>query len=693
MFVRTVESSLASEVHYDIEDGVARVTLDRPVANALAPSLRAALHEALRRAIADEAVQAIVLRGAGAGFSSGIDIAEYDGVLAAPWISDLCDLIENAPKPVVACLHGAVLGGGLELALASHERVAKTDAGLALPEITLGLIPGGGATQRLPRIVGAQAALEVMLSGQTVKASDPRVARVCRLVDGDPLPAAMALARDLAARGAWRRTCDQRRGFSDPETYHKSIKAVSARLGEAQGPERDILDCVEAAQLLPFERGLDFEQVMFRERLHSPLARARRHVYLAERRAAIMPEMAKVPQPRSLDRVAILGAGPVAAELAVALLDGGRQVDLAAPNAAAAETVLKQVVHAYHLAVQRQQLDPSEREARLSRLHRAEAAEAVASADLVIDMAQQDLPDGWSDPAGSPVWAVLGDGPAAAGRAAQAGQAGGALGLRAYRPAHLMPLVELAVLPDTDPQAVSAVAGLFRAMGRCVIRGSDAAGGVGHMMHAALCHAALAIAGTGATPDEIDTAAREIGFAQGPFRMMDAEGLKPVLSRLDRLAGTAGQDGLGAGGLLASRIAEGATGRAAGKGIYVYPAEGDPHPDRAVLAWCKAARGDAPAMPRGQMAQALLSALANAAARLVADKVVLRASDIDVVMVKGYGFDRQRGGPLLQADLQGLLALLRGMRDLEPLAPAIWQPHRLIKDMVKTGDGFFGRSA
>ena len=205
---------MTSEVHHELRDGVALVTLDRPVANALAPSLRAELRDVLADVMADDAARAVVLRGAGNGFSSGVDISEYDGPLASPWISDLCTLIENAPKPVVACLHGAVLGAGFELALAAHARVASRQARLALPEVTLGLIPGGGATQRLPRIVGAQAALEFMLSGQIVAADDPRMARLCdRLVESDPLEAALDLARDLAGRGTWRRTCDFQRGF------------------------------------------------------------------------------------------------------------------------------------------------------------------------------------------------------------------------------------------------------------------------------------------------------------------------------------------------------------------------------------------------------------------------------------------------------------------------------------------------
>lgn len=683
---------MTSEVHHELRDGVALVTLDRPVANALAPSLRAELRDVLADVMADDAVRAVVLRGAGNGFSSGVDISQYDGPLASPWISDLCTLIENAPKPVVACLHGAVLGAGFELALAAHARVASRQARLALPEVTLGLIPGGGATQRLPRIVGAQAALEFMLSGQIVAADDPRMARLCdRLVESDPLEAALDLARDLAGRGTWRRTCDFQRGFSDPERYRKAVGGIAAQLAAAEGPEHDVVKCVEAAQLLPFDRGLEFEGALFQDRLNSPEARARRHLYTAERRAAIFPEVARVPQPQHLNRIALLGDGALLAELAVALLDGGKHVDLIASSGGATEAVLKRVAGIYEGAVARKRLDASERDARLARLARQDGAKEPPAVDLVMDSGQGAISDDLSRSYAGAIWAVLGDGHRVTSRSEHIADPSRCLGLRLYRPAHSVRLAEIAVPDDAEPAAVSAVARMLMGLGRTVIRCSGAPGGVGDTMHAALCRAGLALAQAGVSPYEVDAAACDLGFSQGPFRMMDAEGLEPELERIERLARLKEEPPLPGGGLLQARIADGATGQAVGRGFYLYPETGDPQPDATVSAWSDAQDTDAD-LSNISVQEALHAALVNAAARLVVDKVVQRASDIDVVMVKGLGFDSKLGGPLLQADLQGMLHLLRVMRELETLDPTLWHPDALIEDMVKNGRGFFGRS-
>lgn len=685
---------MASDVHHELHDGIAVVTLDRPVANALAPSVRHALQDSLRQTSADPAVCAIVLQGAGTGFSSGVDITEYDGPLSDPWVSDLCTLIETANKPVVACLHGAVLGAGFELALAAHARVACQSARLALPEVTLGLIPGAGATQRLPRIVGAQAALEFMLSGQSISVTDPRMARVCdRLVERDPLPAAIDLARDLATRGTWRRTRDHDRGFSDPDAYQKAVRTLQSQLPKDDGPEMDLVRCVEAAPLLPFERGLEFEQALFQDRLAAPSARARRHIYTAEKRASIWPELAQASASRPLSKVAILGSGPLVSEVIVALLDGGKEVLLAAPTPDATDKVLKQVVSVYHGAVARKRLQVAQRDDRLTRLRRSEPGPAIAEADLVLDAGMQITPEDMAQRGLGSVWAVMGEGPGVSATMVEKTRALGGLGVRFYRPAHSMRAVEVNVPNGSDPAAVAGFVKMIQGLGRIAIRTSDAPGGVGDRLKATLYHAALALVGGGASPYDIDKAARDLGFAHGPFEMMDIEGLGRVTARLAGMGRLDGLPGLSNDNLLQARIAAGALGKRAGKGIYLYPADAPPMPDRAVLSWCEEHKDDSrsPASPV-DLGAALLSALANAAAGLIAANDVQRASDIDVVAVHGLGFDRRKGGPLLQADLQGVLPVLKALRGLEPVRPDIWHPHPRIEEMVKTGQGFFGRA-
>lgn len=686
--------NLASDVHHDLHDGIAVVTLDRPVANALAPSVRRALLDILKQTSADPAVCAIVLQGAGTGFSSGVDITEYDGPLSDPWVSDLCTLIETTDKPVVACLHGPVLGAGFELALAAHARVACQSARLALPEVTLGLIPSAGATQRLPRIIGAQAALEFMLSGQSISVTDPRMARVCdRLVDHDPLPAAIDLARDLATRGTWRRTCDHDRGFSDPDAYQKAVRTLQSELPKDDSPEMDLVRCVEAAPLLPFERGLEFEQALFQDRLAAPSARARRHIYTAEKRAGIWPELTQSPTPRPVAKVAILGAGPLVSEVIVALLDGGKEVLLAAPTGDATDKVLKQVVSVYSGAVARKRLQVAQRDDRLIRLRRSEPGAAIAEADLVLDAGAEITPEDVAQRGVGTIWAVMGEGPGVSVAMVEKTPALGGLGVRFNRPAYSMRAVELIVPTGSDPAAVAGFVKMLQGLGRIVIRTSDAPAGVGDRLKATLYHAALALAGSGVSPYHIDEAARALGFAHGPFEMMDIDGLGRVSARLAGMGKVDGLPRLSKDNLLQACIAGGALGKRAGKGFYLYTEDAPPALDPAVSSWCddhkEASRSPASPVAPGT---ALLSALANAAARLIEANDVQRASDIDVAAVHGLGFDRRKGGPLLQADLLGILRVLKALRSLAPVRPELWHAHPRIEDMVKTGHGFFGRA-
>lgn len=663
------------------------------MANALVPRLRAELDAALRAAISDEDVRAIVLHGRGKVFSSGIDITEYDRPLSSPLPRDICALIDSAPKPVVAALHGAALGAGLELALAAHGRVIAKDTRLAIPDITLGLLPAGGATQRLPRLIGAQATLDFMLSGRVVPANDPLVAGLWdRLVDAGPLQVALELAREFADQGRWPRSSEQDRGFADPAGYQKSLAEAAERLKEADGIEADLLKCIEAAQLLPFERGLELEMALFEDRLSNPEAICRRHLFAATRRAAIMPELGKAGALKPLGRVVMLGNDPVLAELAVSCLDFGQHVTLIAETPEQAEQLSQRTARLYDGAVHRRNVSKGDRDIRMGRLSPASGFEPLSSADLIFDTDEISLPDGCPRPDAEAIWAVIGGAERMARRTVEILDHERVLGLRLYKPAYRPRMVEMLVPDGCHPQAVAGLAGFFTSLRRTVIREAATGQSVGDRMQMALLRAALALVDAGASPYEIDRAARRLGFLSGPFERADAEGLRETL---DKLTADMGDDAVGRSqhaGLLDNRIAAGATGKAAGKGIYLYPAGRDKEEDRAVLGWIESRKSDPDGVvERLDLAAAMHAALVNEASRLVMSKTVLRASDIDVVMVKGARFDPVRGGPLIQADLAGLLGLLKVMKLASPLAPDIWRPTALVESMVKNGQGFFRR--
>ncbi|WP_306113841.1 MULTISPECIES: enoyl-CoA hydratase-related protein [unclassified Roseovarius] len=672
-------------MNHQRRSGVAILTLNRPMANVLAHSLRTDLQNALNSAVSDAEVSAIVLAASGADFSSGVDITDYDGPPKSPWTNDLCLQIEACPKPVVAALHGAVLGGGAELALAAHKRVAATGTRFGLPEVLLGLIPNGGATQRLPRMVGAQRALELMLSGREFGVEDPRLKNlVDAVVPEGVIEAAVETALELARAGKWTRTRDRIAGFSDPVAYQNAIREVRSKLRSSRSAEADIVTCVEAAQLLPYMRGLELEQVRFEDRRRTPDSRARRHFHTSERRTAIMPERAR-GRPADVQQVVIPGSGALVAELAIMCLDAGLNVSLMAEDVARTESVRARIEEIYNGAVDHHVLNAEARDALMARLTPAWPAEALPQADLVLDAGLVDLQVHHHALNPEAIWVSVASGqgmPTTAPRDIAARH----LEVRVYRPVINTKMVELCVPPGATSDTVVTVAHLFNRMGRTVVRSECVEGLVGGNMSAAFFAAALALAKAGVGPYRIDAAARGLGFAHGPFLLMDEEGLPKVAARLQRRVEAGGE---GDSDLLTPRIAAGATGRGAGRGFYIYD-DGGAHPDPELKDGVGAAPVEAAvANPRA----ALEAALVNEAARLLGAQVVQRASDIDVIMVRGFGFDARRGGPLFQADVTGLLSILNDLKRLASVSASLWQPHEMIETMVKNGTGFFGRKS
>lgn len=677
-----------SEVIYELADGVAVLRLSRGEANALSPGMRRDLAAALDRAAEDSGARAVVLTGAGDTFCSGVDLSEYDGPLATPWIDALTRKIETHPKPVVAALEGMALGAGFELALAAHARVARNTCRLALPEASLGLMPSGGSTQRLPRLLGAQVALEFLLSGRSIEAGEPRLAKLFAEVTQEaPMAAALATARRFAQAQDFARASQIDRGFSDPAAYRGAVADVSARLRQGDTAEADILRCVEAAQLLPYEQGLQFETAAFEACLARPDARASRHLYTAERRARAWPE-AQEGRASEIGTVVLAGSDPVLAELAVHCLDRGQRVAVLAPGPASA-AVAARVRAVYEGAVARKRMAPDERDARLARLSHGSDPAVLMAADLVLD-------DGGGDPGAAAVrkgavWCLISGRDGASKRRAQLGAAVEVLALRAYRPAYTLPLVELAVPDGAAPDAVMTVMRYFAGSGRVVLRSADRPGMIGHRLMGAVQRAALALMRAGADPHAVEEAARQLGFARGPLELIETDGIGVTVARLRRVFGSVPELAL-----LDARADAVAAGKTPGQGFHA--AQGQAlAPDPGLASWLEAWREgqrDLPELPDVALERALHAALVAEAARMIADGTVARASDVDLCMVKGYGFDIARGGPLLWADIGpetgGPLGLVRTMKALAPLGPELWTPPAMLEDMVKFGRRFFG---
>ena len=678
---------MSDQVTFEVQEGgIALITLSRPPSNALTPELRKDLETNLRNAIREDVIVAIVLRGSGTGFSAGVDFAEYDQPLVQPWVHDLCQLIENSPKPVVCALHGLVLGAGFELALSAHARVASKDARFSVSDVKLGLMPGSGGTQRLPRLIGAAFTLEFLLTGQVLDATDKRLKRVVtQITDEDPGDAALGLARDLAARGSWRRTCDEKIGFSDPKGYQHALAEVSKQLPKTNSVERDILNCVEAALLLPFDQGLAFENTLFLERITSPEARGPRHILMAEQLAM---NTVGATQQKDVQDVVVIGGNDLGADATVVCLATGAEVTVLIPNQVdigeTTRVILSRLRSAFPIANDEQMQDM------LKRFHLDSSAAQLSDADLVIDAGDGNLrPDQGLKP--DVIWVAL-----KPDLTVERMGSGFSSDRFFHLHFHLLEgksrIAEWVSSPKTNPETVADVLAFLRRAGVLAVQSVPPAGCIGDRLAGAYCAAACEMMANGASPYEIDKAAAYLGFATGPCLVMDRNGLRQTASRLHRHVQRFEPNSINLS-ILQLLADKGRHGRSASRGFYIYNNHGHT-PDPAMPSILdQLAEGDvfSNATP-DQLGMGLLAAFVNEAVALLDERASTRASDLDLLTARSLGFDPRKGGPLLQADIHGIFALLKEMRAVEHISP-IWSPHERIAQMVNNGEGFLGRNA
>lgn len=645
---------MADLVGWAVRDGVAVLNIDNPPVNALSRALSGALIAALERAEADSSVTGVVIRAEGRTWPAGADIKEF-GVAGPSRLPDLTARIAACPKPVVALLHGTALGGGLELALAATARLAVAGTRLGLPEVALGLLPGAGGTQRLPRLIGPEAALSLMLSGKPVTAED--AVRI-GLIDGvaDPaevLDLALALARDLAAGGSARAAPPA----ADARVWMAAVARARAGLAAA-GPELPaparIVDCVEAALLLPEAAGFEAERAAFEDLLATPESAALRHVFLAERRAA-HPRALMGAKPAEPQRIAVTGplssgTGGLAAVIADAL-SAGIAVAVSGADEPGLAALFAAVAEAQETAVADGRLTRDDLERDWARLSGTVGPARVADADLVLR----------ADPGGPlPLGIAAADLWVAEPSPGQAG-----LTLRSG-----LRLAEIGIHPGAPPPGVTlaAVLGFVRRLGRVPV---VSARPVLQALARALARAADHLVEAGASPYAVDRALESWGFASGPYALRGAGGPLPLL-----LAPSADS-------LMAMVMVElgGRPVRRAGGGV---------EPD--VLAFVAAAREAAGIVPRrvteGEIVARVQTALANAGARLLSDDPRLRPSDIDVAAVAGLGLAGWRGGPMQASDQAGLLATRNLMRGFALREGGLWSPDPLWDDLIRNGRRF-----
>lgn len=630
---------------------VAVVTLDNPPVNALSQAVRQGLWDAAEALDAEEGVRAVVLACAGRTFIAGADVNEFGKPPQPPHLPDVIARIEGANKPWVAAIHGAALGGGLEVALGCAGRVAAPGASLGLPEVTLGIIPGAGGCLRTPRLIGLEKAVELVTSGKPVKAPAAQAMGLIDVViEGDLVEGAVLFARTLAdARPA---LLSARAVEPLPDSFWEATHARLAAAARGEIAPLEALDVLRRASEADFARGAAFERQTFLALRASPQAAALRHVFFAERAAPRPPEVEGIT-PRALKIIGVIGGGTMGAGIAAAALDAGLSVTLLERDEAALAKGLANLGGIIEASVKRGRLTPEAAKARLAGVAASTDYAALGSADLIIEAVFEDLG----------VKRAVFEAAAKAARADAilatntsyldpeaifAGLPGPerCIGLHFFSPAQVMKLMEVVPLAATAPEVLASGFALARTMGKIPVRSGICDGFIGNRILKVTRAQAERLLLAGATPAEVDAAMRAFGLPMGPFEAQDLGGLD--IAAFQRKA--ARERGETPFAPVADRlVALGRLGQKTGGGWHDYaPGERKPQPSSVVAEAIAAARAEAglsaQSLDEEMIQHAILLAMAREGEAILSEGIALRAADIDLVKIHGYGFPRARGG-------------------------------------------------
>jgi 3-hydroxyacyl-CoA dehydrogenase len=675
-------------------------TVDHPPVNALSHAVRAGLNAAIERLESDAQLDALVIVCAGKTFFSGADIKEFGKPMLAPLLGDLIDRIEGAAKPVVAAIHGKALGGGLELALGCHYRVAVRTARFGLPEVRLGLIPGAGGTQRLPRLVGLETAIRVVSEGAELDAVAAHAAGLLdELIEGDLTEGALGFTEALVASGRGvRRTADLPPPPEDPARIAEARKNVARRFRGQTAPQT-ALDALEWLPKLPFREALVREHAVCVELLGGTQSRAMRHVFAAERAIARVPGLGPDVAPRRVERVAVTGLGVMGIGIVQAFANAGLPVVAHARSATSLERALTAIRKAYATQVARGQLAQAEADRRLGAIVPSTADAELAQVDLVCESVAEDL-------------AVKREVFAALGRATRpgtvlatntsyldidtlavaSGRPADVCGLHFFNPATAMRLVEVVRGAESSAETVATAVAVARGIGKLPIVCGVADGFVVNRLLARRSREAAIMLEQGARPEQIDRVLQEFGFPMGPYALADLAGIdvqyaarqarRERLSQRERAANFVEQ-----------LHALGRYGQKSGAGWYRYDENRRAAPDPAIaelLAAHASARGITPRdFDDREILERCLYAMVNEGARLIDERIVPRPEEIDVAMVNGVGFPIHAGGPLWWADEVGLERIHAAMSRWSVEDPEGWQPAALLGKLAQTGGRFY----
>lgn len=693
---------MSDVVHYDLQDNIGVISVNNPPVNALAQVVREGILNAVIAAQQDGS-EAIVLRCEGRTFIAGADITEFGKPPKDPWLPEVLTAIENSSKPVIAAIHGTALGGGFEVALACHYRCAVASAKVGLPEVNLGLLPGAGGTQRVPRVAGVQAALDMITTGKPVAAPKAKdMGLIDEVVDSDDLAAAaVQYAKDLVASGAPLKrirdiTIDP--ATVEPGFFDQARQRLASRARGQIAPDR-IVTCIEAAVNLPMDEGLQKERELFQELVQSPESAAMRHIFFAERQAAKIKDLSKDTPQREVGKVAIIGGGTMGGGIAMCFANVGIPVIMVEINDEALQRGLSIVRKNYGITVKKGKMSEAHMESRLELITGTTDYGDIADVDLVIEAVFENLD------LKKEIFARL-DQTCKQGAilatntsyqdvnaiAAATSRPQDVLGMHFFSPANVMKLLEVVRGDQTADDVLATAMQIGKKIGKVCVLSRVCYGFIGNRMLGGYGREAQMLLLDGCTPSQVDSALESFGMAMGPLAMSDLAGLDvgykarqgrtdlPDDPRLYRM-----------GDLL---VEMGRHGQKTGSGFYKYDPESrarlaDPEVEALIRQEAEKLGVEQREVSDEEILQRCFYPLINEGALILEEGIAQRPSDIDVVYVYGYAFPAAKGGPMFYADSVGLKNVYDKICEFrDRYGEQYWKPAPLLKELAEKGSSF-----
>ena len=688
--------------NYEVKGSIAVITLANPPVNGLGYATRAGIFDGLKKALSARAVKAIVITGAGKAFSGGADIKEFNTPksFAEPNLHTVIAAIENADKPVIAAVHSVAMGGGLELALACHYRVAAPGAQIALPEVKLGLLPGAGGTQRLPRVVGVERALNMIVTGNPVlseKLADTKL--FDQMIEGDLMAGAIAFAEKVAAQRPLPRVRDIAVDYPNHEAYFQFARNTVGAMAKNFPAPLKCVDCVAASASMKFEDGLKFEREKFLALMQTTESKALRHFFFGERAASKIPDVPEDTPKRAIKSAAIIGAGTMGGGIAMNFANAGIPVTLLEMKQEALDKGLATVRRNYENTMKKGKLTQQKFDERVGLIKGTLSYDDIKNADIVIEAVFEEM--GVKEKVFNKLDQVMKPGAILASNtstldlnkiAAFTKRPQDVIGTHFFSPANVMKLLEIVRGEKTAKDVLATTMALSKKIKKTGVVSGVCDGFIGNRMIEQYSRQAGFLLEEGCLPEQVDKAIEKFGFAMGPFRMGDMAGndigwairKRRYVERPDmKYSKTAD--------LLCEM---GRYGQKTGAGWYDYkPGDRKPYPSQLVNDMIIKHSSDIKVKRRKvsdqEIVERLVYSMVNEAARILEEGIAQRASDIDMVYLTGYGFPLHRGGPMLYADTVGLPNVVAAMKKYaKGRHGEFWKPAPLLAKLAKKGKTF-----